>query len=273
MSSLYFIKKGQGPNLVFLHNGGGFHEIWNKQIDYFSSKFTCYAVDLMGFGKSPIPTEEPTLNYHEKCLEEFLQSQELSRYHLVGNCIGASIALFHSQKHPERVETLTLFNICPGIRIYRTPLGRFVHKNFILSSSFKDFFSHKLVKAMGGARERRRLPSLLFGKNPDSTSKLFLKFKDIYQTEKQKKARLGLLHNIETFTTDMFIDKNKPLPPTLLFWGDHNKVVDLKEGARLKELIKPNYFCVLNEAGHMAMYEKPDEVNSRMNSFLTKHFS
>ena len=61
MSSIHFIKKGQGPNLIFLHNGGGFHEIWEKQIDFFSKKYTCYAIDLMGFGESPLPTEEPTL--------------------------------------------------------------------------------------------------------------------------------------------------------------------------------------------------------------------
>ncbi|TNE98491.1 MAG: alpha/beta hydrolase [Deltaproteobacteria bacterium] len=273
MSSLHFLQKGTGPVLIFIHNGGGFHQIWEKQIDQLSTRYTCLAIDLEGFGKSPDPLEEPTLEYHEKCLSKFIEEQNLNSYVLIGNCIGSSIALLHTLKNPDKVKSLILFNICPGIRIYETPLARFLHKKLILSDLLKDLIGGFIVKAMGGRRERKRLPALLFGKDPDENSDLFKKFKEVYQTDKQKKSRLLLLQNIESFTTENYFKAKLLKTPTLLFWGDHNKIVDLKEGVRLKNLLKPESFCVLENAGHMAMYENADEVNEKIENFLAKHIS
>ena len=137
----------------------------------------------------------------------------------------------------------------------------------------KDFIGGLILGAMGGSREKKRLPALLFGKEPDEKSDLFRKFKGVYQTDKQKKARISLLQNIESFTTDNYFKAESLRTPTLLFWGDHNKIVDLKEGVRLKNLLKPESFCVLENAGHMAMYESADEVNEKIVRFLAEHIS
>ncbi len=273
MNSLYFEKRGSGPVLIFLHNGGGFHEIWSKQISHFENQFTCYAIDLMGFGESPEPAEAPNLDFHERSLDNFVKDQNIDSYHLVGNCIGSSIALFHTLKNPHKVKSLTMFNICPGIRIYETPLGRFLHKRLLTADKLKDFLGSLIIKAMDGKRERTRLPDLLFGKDPDVNSEIYKKFQRVYQTDKQKRGRLGLLQNIESFTTDKYFVSTTSLPPTLLFWGDHNKIVDLKEGFRLREIIKPNVFCELKGAGHMAMFENAEEVNLVMRKFLAEHVS
>src|SRR5262245_11927445 len=62
--NLYYQKKGSGPFLVFLHGICLDHRMWEKQVNYFSSAFTCISVDLRGFGKSSLPTATP-YSFHD----------------------------------------------------------------------------------------------------------------------------------------------------------------------------------------------------------------
>ncbi|HCD67812.1 MAG TPA: alpha/beta hydrolase, partial [Bacteroidetes bacterium] len=43
---------GSGPHLCFLHGFCENSEIWEELIASLSSRFTCIAIDLPGFGKS-----------------------------------------------------------------------------------------------------------------------------------------------------------------------------------------------------------------------------
>lgn len=270
--SLNFKKSGQGPSIIFLHNGGGYKGIWDKQVEFLKENYSCYAIDLMGFGESEETSEEPSISFHENILKKFIKDQGIEKPILIGNCIGASIALKYTIDHPKDVNQLVLFNICPGINFYPNPLTKFLHRVLISTSFTKRIVSDYLYSLMGNKRERKNLPKQLFGENPDTTSEVYLKLSEIYLTEKQKRSRIKLLHQIETFTTDFFFDKKITLPRILMFWGDQNKVVGLDEGLRLKELIEPEQFCIIRNGGHLSMYEKGEVVNKKIEEFLSsKH--
>lgn len=260
--------------MIFLHNGGGFHGIWHKQIEYFKKQHTCYGVDLMGFGDSPTLGDSHALHQHYIHIRNLIESENIQRPVLIGNCIGASIALYYANKHPDKVQSVILFNICPGINIYKSLIGKSIHEAVIKNPLVKDWVRNKLIKAMGGKREKKRIPGLLFGKYPDVNSPLFKKLKELYITDKQKDSRCNLLFEIHTFTTDEYLKENSHLPPVMMVWGDHNKIVSLQEGLRLKEIIQPERFYIIREGGHLLMYEKSEKVNKMIESFLnTKHLT
>ena len=50
------LELGQGPTIVFLHNGGGTLWNWTHQLEYFAASYRVIAVDLPGFGRSQRPT-------------------------------------------------------------------------------------------------------------------------------------------------------------------------------------------------------------------------
>lgn len=52
-SEIAFHKTGSGPTLVFFHGWAHSGAVWRAVTDTLSENFTCIAVDLPGFGKSP----------------------------------------------------------------------------------------------------------------------------------------------------------------------------------------------------------------------------
>ena len=50
--NISYSKVGSGPHLCFLHGFCENSEIWEELIASLSSRFTCIAIDLPGFGKS-----------------------------------------------------------------------------------------------------------------------------------------------------------------------------------------------------------------------------
>jgi alpha/beta hydrolase fold len=53
---LYYEVYGHGAPLVFLHAGIADSRMWDRQVNYFSRKFTVVRFDTRGYGKSDPPT-------------------------------------------------------------------------------------------------------------------------------------------------------------------------------------------------------------------------
>jgi len=109
--NLRYQKSGDGPPLILLHT-------IRTQIEYFRSlapllaeKFTVYAVDMPGHGFSSVDTsqqyDEPYLRWG---IAEFLKTLDLRDVTMVGESIGAVIALTVASEVPERIKAVYAFN-------------------------------------------------------------------------------------------------------------------------------------------------------------------
>lgn len=105
---LYYVKSGRGEPLILLHGNGEDHTYFKDQIPALSERFTVYAVDTRGHGKSPRGRKPFTLNQFSVDLEAFLDERGISRAHILGFSDGANIALLFALRCPERVRSLVL---------------------------------------------------------------------------------------------------------------------------------------------------------------------
>ena len=122
--SINFIDEGRGDAIIFIHNGGGFWQIWEKQIDHFSKNYRVIAIDLPGFGNSSEAKELYTLDFNSQIILDIVDKLKIDNTKIVGNCIGASIAINLKNKYPQRFKKIILMNICPGERLIRSRLMR-----------------------------------------------------------------------------------------------------------------------------------------------------
>jgi pimeloyl-ACP methyl ester carboxylesterase len=110
-SRLRYFTTGTGPPLVLLHTV-------RTQLDYFRrvlpalwEEFTVYALDLPGMGWSDIV---PGARYGEPELRgavvEFIRTLDLRGVTLVGESMGAAIALLASIELPDKVRNVIAFN-------------------------------------------------------------------------------------------------------------------------------------------------------------------
>ena len=126
------LEVGQGRPIVFLHNGGGTLWNWAHQLEFFAGSYRVIAVDLPGFGRSGRPTSLNLPDYAHglmQLLERLelerpkLERPELNKPVLIGNCIGAAIALEVALQSPQRFAGLAVFNVCGGLKMLPAPLA------------------------------------------------------------------------------------------------------------------------------------------------------
>jgi pimeloyl-ACP methyl ester carboxylesterase len=55
----------------------------------------------------------------------------------------------------------------------------------------------------------------------------------------------------------------------LMVWGSHNTITNLKNhGYYHYHFLKSDEFVIIQNGGHLCMYEKPDEVNALIEGYV-----
>src|SRR5689334_4505382 len=106
--TLHYLEAGQGPALVLLHGLGGDGSRWGPNIEPLARDFHVFALDQIGFGQS----DKPLANYHTGMLAEFLvdflKAANVPKASLVGNSMGAGVALYTAVHFPQAVDRIVL---------------------------------------------------------------------------------------------------------------------------------------------------------------------
>jgi len=58
--------------------------------------------------------------------------------------------------------------------------------------------------------------------------------------------------------------------PTLILWGDKDRLVPLKDASVFEELIPDSRKIVYEDTGHISMMERPARFNQDVRAFLQK---
>lgn len=108
----------QLPALVFLHGFTGSTATWADVMEKLDGQFKMVAIDLIGHGKTAIPTNPSryTMEEQVKDLEEVFEFLDLRTFALVGYSMGGRIALGYTINYPARVQTLILESSSPGLK-------------------------------------------------------------------------------------------------------------------------------------------------------------
>lgn len=106
--SLCYTKQGGGPPFLLLHGNGEDGSYFTHQMDYFSSRYTVYALDTRGHGHSPRGEAPFTIAQFAQDLSDFMNEHDILRAPILGFSDGANIALTFALAHPGRVSRLIL---------------------------------------------------------------------------------------------------------------------------------------------------------------------
>lgn len=106
----YYCAGRRGTPLVFIHGLGGSAENWLFLLPRLSKEYLVYALDLPGFGRTPLAPEGTNIATHALYVQRFLDALGYPRATLVGNSLGGWIATRFAVDNPERVRHLYLLN-------------------------------------------------------------------------------------------------------------------------------------------------------------------
>lgn len=106
---IWYEKAGQGPPLVLVHALPFNHDLWQYQVASLSSRFTTYAVDLRGWGRSAKLRQPFTLRDMGADVMGVLEDEGVTgKVVLMGCSIGSKIALTLACEQPERISAAIL---------------------------------------------------------------------------------------------------------------------------------------------------------------------
>jgi len=100
------------PPLVLVHGWGGALGWWRHNLDGLAEKYTVYAIDLLGWGRSSRPDMRGTQAERQRMwvdsIEEWADAVGLEEFTLLGHSMGGYLSGLYALSHPERITRLVL---------------------------------------------------------------------------------------------------------------------------------------------------------------------
>jgi pimeloyl-ACP methyl ester carboxylesterase len=112
---LSLTRSGTGDPLLLLHGWGSSRRDFTAVLPALAERFEVLNLDLPGAGRSPHLEERPTVAALTDAVERTLDSEEVGRVHVLGNSLGARVAL----ELARRGRALSVVSIAPsGLNIW-----------------------------------------------------------------------------------------------------------------------------------------------------------
>jgi pimeloyl-ACP methyl ester carboxylesterase len=248
---LYFAQLGAtGLPMIFLHSTPDDHRFWMFQTASFSAKYRTIAVDLAGYGRSPIPQAGVTIADQAAACWEIVDTISSGPCIVHGNSMGSHIGYHMAHQRPDRVPALILSGI--GWSPTREPMRR---------------WAERYAKEGLALRHHQVLDHL---RDANKTEPFFRYYADMVCALNNPGTLGAIIAMNEALTDaedDAFFAGIKA--PTIIIEGEEDR-----SGAQVAEVQKriPNCELVfVPKAGHACNLEAPWDYDRIATGFLQKH--
>jgi pimeloyl-ACP methyl ester carboxylesterase len=258
-----YVEMGEGPPVLFVHGLSGAWQNWLENIPVFAGDHRVVALDLPGFGASPMPPWEITIPGYGRFLRDFCE--RVGRCSLVGNSMGGFIATEVAITDPERVDELVLVSAA-GItwaRARREPAA-------MLGRVGRAAGPLLLRINMAGIRRARLRRSAFRGVFHDP---LGLRREMLWENLVPAFQSPGYFDAMTNLVGYDIRDRLEEIEvPTLIVWGRNDRVVPVPAALSYKKRIGDNAELVIfDRCGHVPQIERPVRFNRVVEDFLARH--
>jgi pimeloyl-ACP methyl ester carboxylesterase len=215
--------------------------------------------DLFGRGFSDRPHVKYNLDFFVRQLKELLDALNFQQVDLIGLSMGGAIASAFAVEFPDHIRKLILID---PVGIQPMPLS-WIYKAAILPG-----ISELILGLAGTEKMVQGLASDFF--DPEHVKM----FQDQYRVQMQyhgfKRAILSTLRNKAVDgVPDVYQRLGKLDVPVLLFWGRNDRTLPLEQSRDILSAVPRAEFHIIENCGHIPHYERPEEVNTIIQGFLS----
>ncbi len=239
---LYYQKIGHGKDLILVHGWGQDVSSFWGVAEKLSKDFTCWLIDLPGFGRSDVPQKDFKNEDYVEIICKFVEELKLKNPDYLGHSVGGRV----------------------GIK---------------LLAQFGNLFDKVILEDAAGIKPKQDLykPLIYVGAKlfnillPEVwVMKKILRYKFYKGLEADyinAGAMKGTLTNLldEDLTSELPKIKNE----TLLIWGENDKAVPLKDGMKMFHLIPNARIEVFENTAHFPHLENEKKFVQFVKDFLT----
>lgn len=252
---------GEGEPLLFIHGLSGCWRNWLENLPHFGARYRAVALDLPGFGTSPMPAWPVDIPAYGSLVHEFCQALGLEGATLVGNSMGGLIAVEAATRRPELYRRLALVSAAGILNAWRpearATVTAWAWKRFGESVAARGawFVSRSRAReALLGPllRYPDRLPADLLWEQLDGGA-------DCPAFGPALQALLR--HDVRERLAAVEL-------PTLVLWGLEDRVIPVAAGISYHRRIPHSRLEVFERTGHVPQLERPLRFNAVLDDFL-----
>ena len=260
------IDMGEGDAIVFIHGLSGAWVNWLENIPHFARDHRVIAMDLPGFGHSPMPAEKISISGYGRIVDELLDALGIDRAGVVGNSMGGFFGAEVALAFGTRVDRLVLISAA-GISIEHQRNERVLRylerldDVLILSGGWMATRSAGLARRK---RARRQILRLVAHRAQDLPAPLIAE-------QVMGSGKPGFVPALDALTDYPIRDRLSEIRcPVLVVWGEEDRLVPVRDAYIFGELIPDSRVVVWPETGHVAMLERPAAFNALVDEFLAE---
>tara|TARA_R110002012_G_scaffold263456_2_gene446547 strand:+ start:212735 stop:213676 length:942 start_codon:yes stop_codon:yes gene_type:complete len=263
-----YMKEGNGKKtLLFVHGLSSNSEAWAKNIETLRKHYTCIALDLPGYGKSSKPDVAYTPTYFAEVVHQFIGQLDLKNIVLIGHSMGGQASIKLALNYPDVIKKLIL--VAPaGLEQFTAPNAAFM----------KAFFTLESVKNTPDAQIEKNY-ALNFYKQPEDVHQMINDRKQIKEALDFEAHCQAIVRSISGMLDEPVSANLEDISQsTLVIFGDQDMLIPNRYfnpdltieavGEIALEKIPTVKLELIKDAGHFVHYEKPKEVNLRIQQFI-----
>jgi len=234
-------------SILLMHGSGLTHIVWSLHEQFYASQgFNILSVDLPGHGNS----EGPSLKSIEEIsdwVKSLMNVLDIKKIIIIGHSQGCLVGIDFASRYPNLINDLVL-----------------------VAGSYKMPVNQDLIDYAEAGDEKAILLMMKWGYEG---SKAFIggnPVKKIINSSREIREVLAVDLNACKNYKSGKESLEKINCPTLCIFGDLDKMVPLEVGNKMASMIKNSEKKVINNCGHMIIFEKAFEMRIIVKEFLTK---
>jgi pimeloyl-ACP methyl ester carboxylesterase len=244
------------PVLLFLHGFGSSLQTWDVWAVTLEQKYRVIRLDLPGFGLTgPSPSNDYSELNDVSTLTQFVDKLGISDLSVIGHSMGGKIAWTFAAAHPDRVKALVL--MAPdgfpqpeaiGTKPYAMPaiMG-------LMKYCLPRYFVRKSIEPA-------------FANESALDDKMVSRYHDMLRAPGVRAAILE--RGNQTIYTDPVPRLKKIKAPTLLLWGEEDKMIPSSNATSYAGVLAQSKTVFIPKLGHLLHEEQADIGLAQLVEFL-----
>jgi pimeloyl-ACP methyl ester carboxylesterase len=259
-----YLDVGTGSPVILIHGFGGSLWQWEHQQHALSQHFRVLTVDLPGAGLS----DKPEIDYRPDQLLDFcvgfMDVVKIPQATIVGNSMGAGLAIGMALEHPTRVSKLVLIDGLPQRVMEKLASPSFKRAIETRAPSWlvslgNWLFGGLMIESL--LKEIVHDPALL-------TPAVIERSNRNRQRPGTIRALMAVKETLPLWESGLSTRIGSVTHPTLVIWGEEDRVFPIAVGEELHQTIKGSRFTRIPNAGHIPQWEQPELVNQVLITFI-----
>ncbi len=254
---------GAGKPVVFVHGISGSWQNWLENLPHLSRTHRAIALDLPGFGGSPMPSWPIDMQAYGRLIHDFCEKLSVDRgAALVGNSMGGLISTEAVIAGPARFDRLVLVSAAGLINTWRPR-----ERGLLTAFAWDTGGPH--VARIGSMLVRRPGTRYL-------TFRCFVRYPNKLRPEllwEQLHSGVPCPGFPDALRAAIEYDARHRLAeievPTLIVWGAEDLVIPVAAGQSYKRRIPGARLEIFENTGHVPQLERPARFNRLLDEFLS----